>query len=507
MTWTAVAAADSDHRIIVTHFWDMALICLNGRWDPLLEMTVNAIFHAIYACGLAFSLWHFDGRKNAWLVCGLLLPFFALPFAGENAIWGLNSLWYLINIFGLVAIVGMGFSRMWSWPWWTGLGAVLLGLFTMALGPIVPVAIGGLGILRAIKYRRLAKEDLIPLGMCLPLAVIGVAMGVHKNYNPLEAHSFADFVGALVRHLDWPFYKLPFMAGVILLPPVLLLICYLRPDFKPVRQAEFLLTLALWSVLQSIVLAFGRANYGDIIPASRYTEVFSLLLIASVFSSVVLVEQWLAVHFPKWNTLLLPLVFAGVIFWGLYQMSEIVVDNLLVQTRVMNLIASERITTYLASGNENDLLERPTIRPDPKTALAVLSDPTLQPILPAACVSPASAGRAGWLTVASREVLEHSETITIAGLILFTGLCGVGLARGSMGLTIRKPEGIFMLMAGVAALVFVLSERSLQRGSVERGLEQQLAEYYKSSGSLTRAAFHAQKADELGGSAISKLPF
>jgi len=58
-----------------THLLDMGVISLNGRWEPLLQMTVNAFIHAAFVCALAFCLWDFLGRKNGWLVCFLLAPF------------------------------------------------------------------------------------------------------------------------------------------------------------------------------------------------------------------------------------------------------------------------------------------------------------------------------------------------------------------------------------------------------------------------------------------------
>ena len=385
LTWANVFAPASDHRIVLTHLLDLSLTRLNGRWDPLLQMTVNAFFHAIFACGLAFCLWHFLGRKNGWFVCLLLLPFFALPYAGENAIWGMNSLWYFVNLFGLPAIVGLGFCRAGSWQWWLGLAAAILGLLSIASGPIAPMAVGGLILLRGIKNRRLTKENLMSLGVCLLLVGVGAALRTNAaGYRPLQAHSWAEFTSALVRNLDWPFFKFPEMACVIALPLVLLLVYYLRPNFSASRAAELLLTLALWSALQSNSRhqAFGRANYGEDIPASRYMDVFQHPChFASLFRNSVAPDNCgNADRFPNWNGMLLPLIFAGVIFFGLCQMSQIVVDNLLVPTRQMNLVAEERVTTFMtATGDERDFFESPTVRPNPKiSALSVLQDAKLQ---------------------------------------------------------------------------------------------------------------------------------
>jgi hypothetical protein len=498
LTWADIFAPASDHRIVLTHLLDLSLTWVNGRWDPLLQMTVNAFFHAAFACGLAFCVWHFLGRKNGGLIGVLLLPFFALPFAGENAIWGMNSLWYFANLFGLPAIVGLGFCRAGSWQWWAGLLAAVMGLLSIASGLIAPMAVGGLIILRAVKNRRLARENLISLGVCLLLVGGGAALRTDaEGYRPLQAHSWAEFTSALVRNLDWPFFRHPEMACVIALPLVLLLVHYLRPKFQALRAAEFLLTLALWSVLQSIVIAFGRANYGEDVPASRYMDVFGIFVIASLFSTMLLGEMSQRDHFPKLNGMLLPLVFAGVIFFGLGQISQIVVQYLLVPTRLENLVAEERVATFMATGDERDFFESPTIQPDPKLALSVIRDAKLQTILPVACLPPSATHAAGRLTPAAQFLLRHSIAILSCGLILLTGLCGCGLARGTIISAMKNPEGVLALLAGLAALCLVWSKHSVRRESVEYGMQQQLADYFKSNNDLKRAAIHEHKAEEL----------
>src|SRR5580700_8459600 len=67
LTWGILVAPDNNHRILLTRLLDLGLIQLNGRWDPLLQMTVNAFIHAAFVCALAFCLWKFLGRKNGWL--------------------------------------------------------------------------------------------------------------------------------------------------------------------------------------------------------------------------------------------------------------------------------------------------------------------------------------------------------------------------------------------------------------------------------------------------------
>ncbi|HXR05040.1 MAG TPA: hypothetical protein VN836_10080 [Verrucomicrobiae bacterium] len=498
LTWQYFFAPFNEHRILFTRLLDLGVIRLNGRWEPMLQMTVNAIIHAAFVCGLAGCLWDFTGRKKGWLVCFLLAPFFALPYAAENALWPMNSQQYFMSLCWLATLVGLGFGQTGSPRWWLGLASAVMGLFTMASGLLAPVSVGGLMILRALRLRRVEKGNLITLLCCLAVIGLGLALRVTSDFDrSLRAHTLMEFTAALTHNLIWPFFRAPAMVFLIPLPLAFLVALYFRPNFPEPRAAEFLLAMGLWSGLQSAALAYGRANYGDIIPASRYMDVLNIFVIASLFATVLLPRLWSGGRLPAWAGMLLPLVFAGVIFFGLCRISQIVVDNLLVPTRVMNLVAEERIETFWATGNGREFLEPPTVRPNPELALRLLQDPKLRPILPAACLPPASPPITGRFTAVSQWLLRHAVAILTAGLLLFAGLCGYGLARGAFGLARANPMGIVVLLAGLAALGFVWSKRSLQRESVEFEMQRELATYFKSVNDLNRAAFHEHRAEAL----------
>jgi len=510
LTWRQFFEPFNEHRILFTRLLDLGVIELNGRWEPMLQMTINAFIHAAFACGLAGCLWKFLGRKNGWLVCSLLAPFFALPYAAENALWPMNSQLYFMSLGWLVTLAGLGFGKPGGLWWWFGLVAAFMGLFTMASGLFAPVAVGGLVVLRALKARRLDKGNLITFVCCLAVAGLGSALRVTMEADqPLRAHSLMEFSSALARNLTWPFFRAPAMLCLMPLPLAFLLALYFRSNFPEPRAAEFLLVLGLWGGLQSAGLAYGRANYGDIIPASRYMDVLNIFVIASLFALVRFAQSGWPGRFPKWVMRLLPLVFAGIIFFGLCRISQIVVDNLLLPTRMMNLMAEERVETFRATGDVHGFREPPTVRPDPEVVLEVLRDTNLQAILPDACLPvlpthtiaeggpPASAPVTGRLTSVSQLLRQNSETILAAGLLLFAGLCGYGLARGALGLTRANSTGIIVLLAGLIALGFVWSKRALQRDSVEYGLQRELAAYFKSANHPARAAFHEHRADAL----------
>ena len=498
LTWKHFFEPFNEHRILFTRLLDLGVIWLNGRWEPLLQMAVNAFIHAAFVCGLAFCLWDFLGRKNGWFVCFLLAPFFALPYAAENALWPMNSQQYFLSLCWLATLAGLGFGKPGSRRWWFGLTAAIMGLFTMASGLFAPVTVGGLTILRALKHRRLGKGNLITLVSCLAVVGLGLALRVTMEADrPLRAHTLMEFTSALVRNLTWPFFGAPEMVCLIPLPLAFLVALYFRASFPEPRAAEFLLALGLWSGLQSAGLAYGRANYGDIIPASRYMDVLNIFVIASLFATVLLSQLWSSGRFPRWTGMLLPLVFAGIIFFGLCRISQIVVDHLLIPTRTMTLVEEERVETFWATGDERGFLEPPTVHPKPELALRSLRNTKLQSILPAACLPPASRPIPGRFAAIAQWLLQNSVAILAGGLLLFAGLGGYGLARGGLGLARANPAGIVVLLAGLAALGFVWSKRSLQRDSVEYGLQRELAAHFKSVNNLERAAFHEHKADAL----------
>jgi len=496
LTWKTFFAAHNEHRILFTRLLDMGVISLNGRWEPMLQMTVNAIIHAAFVCGLAFCLWDFPGRRNGGLVCFLLAPFFALPYAGENTIWAFNSQLYLLDITALVTLVGLGFGKPGGRSWWLGLAAAVMGLFTMASGLLAPLAVGGLMILRALKQRRMVRGNLVTLGSCLAVAGLGMALSVTMpDDRLLRAQSLTQFGSVLARCLAWPFFDKPQMGGLIALPLVLLVALYFRPNFPASRAAEFLLAFGLWGALQTAGLAYGRANYGDVIPASRYMDILNIFVIASLFATVLLSQLWPGGSFSKWPWMLLSLVFAGVIFLGLSRISPIVVDNLLRPTRMMNLVAEERVETFLATGDQRELFEPPTVRPDPELVLTVLRNAKLQAILPAVCLPPADAHVTGRFTALSQWLRRNAVWILYGGLGLFVGLMGYGLICSPLGLARENGPAFIALLTILAALGFVWSKAPIKRETIQRELEYKLAGYFKSVDNPKRAAIFERKAE------------
>jgi hypothetical protein len=394
LTWKALFAAHNEHRILFTRLLDLLELQLNGQWDPRLQMVINAFLQAGFACGLAYGLWGFTGRKWAGLICFLLIPFFALPFAAENTIHGFHSAQYLANIFSVAAIVGLGFGTPGKGWWWLGLAAAVMSLFTMASGLLAPLAVAGLVVVRMLKQKEITRNQLITLGCCLAVVVAGLALSVSvAMHKPIQAHSLPEFLKVLAGNLAWPFRIQPLMGYLICLPLFLLGIQYLRAKDSDRRGAEFILVLGVWGFLQVAALSYGRAIlYGG----SRYMDALAIIPLASLASLFVMGDGEELRRLPRPGLLLLAMAWTCFCIWGIWQIDAAnPQDDRVVYysqwSKHNSLIQEGNVRAFVATDDSRFLLNQPFLHiphTDGEPLLAMLRNSKLQTIFPAVCRPP-----------------------------------------------------------------------------------------------------------------------
>lgn len=490
LTWNSWFAPHNEHRIFFTRLLDLAVIRLNGQWDPLLQMTINASLHAAYGCVLAYCLWNFLGRKNAGQICLLLLPLLALPFAAENIIRGFHSQQYFLSLGSLLTLLGLGFAPLGSGRWWFGLAASGATLFTMGSGLLAPLTVAGLMMLRTLNVKKLSRANTITLGASLGVFMIGMTLNVGvPAHQPYQAKSLMDFTSAFARNLAWPFLDQPALAGVVCLPLVLLAVLYFRQNFSNRPAAEFLLGLGLWGVLQSAALAYGRANY-DEPQASRYQDALSGVALAALFSTVFLAEHFAPRRWPGWAARLLPFAFAGLIFFGVGHVSRQTVDFFLASTRLDNLVEEESVRAFMVTDDAGFLQDKLVPLPDANLTLTLLRDKKLSAIMPSLCQSAVSNRKSSTsrLSADARELGRHAPAILLAGLALFVGLAGIEMFGGREAFVARLPGNVICLLAGSVAIALVWPERQLDVVAVSRDLHRTLGFHFMARGDHQQAA-------------------
>ena len=495
LTWGAFFAAHNEHRIFCTRLFDLSVIWLNGRWDTLLQMTLNAFLHTAFVGMLAGCLWDFLGRKRSWLICLLLVPFYALPYAAENTLHGFDASQYFLSLFSLSTLVGLGFGRTGGLHWWLGLVSAVLSLFTLESGLLAPLAAGALIVFRALKQRQFPRSAWITLAVCIVLVVAGVALSVTvPRHEPLRSKSVPELAFALIRNLSWPFLNSTLLACLIAAPTVVLAVVYFRRGFRATRAAEFLLVFALWGVLQSAALAYGRASPGEY-PASRYMDVLNAFALAGLFSLLVLQPELSSAAVATGRDLILPLVFGGLLAWGMGRLAHSIVAEAVVTDRLICLEEAERIETYWSDRDTREFLTPPTVRPDPELALRVLGNTSLQPILPEECLPPDAKPRAGWLSLLSQSLRRHGAGILATGCALWIVLSGYQLARGRVS-RLERLAHLVPLLVAVAGLGYVWQMRSVRRETIEKGMHEELARIFKPRNEPKRSEYHERKARE-----------
>jgi len=384
LTWHDFFVPHNEHRIFFTRLLDMLEIKLNGQWDPNFQAVVNSVIHIGYGWFLAVIIWASIGQRYGGLICFMLLPFFALPFAAENTLHGFQSQMYFVSIFSVATILGLGFGRPGSKIWLSGFVVGMLSIFTMASGFLAAVAVIGLIILRALKQRRMTGGQILTIACGGLVIALGLALKTDvARHQILQAHSLSDFFKALSSNLAWPFRGYPVMALMLVLPLIILLVKYLRPGCKNVRAVEFVLTFGLWAFLQTAALAFGRAMLAD---SSRYYDAFSTLPMAGVAALFVLAADYDFPQVRKKFALSLAILWSATLLFGLCNTSHVMVKNYLSWTRAWGLLETENVRAFIDSGNTGWLksnMELALPYPESDTLTDLLRQPKILSILPA----------------------------------------------------------------------------------------------------------------------------
>jgi hypothetical protein len=393
-TWGMWFGPHNEHRIFFTRALDVIVLWLNGQWDPLLQMVVNACLHTGYACGLAYGLWVFTGRKYAGEICFLLMPFFALPFAAENTLHGFQSQMYFLGIFSVLTIVGLGFGRPWAKWWWCGWVAAGLSLFTMGSGMLAALAVLGLMGLRALKQKGITRDQTITAMGCLVVFLVGLGLDVALGKHGLHrTKPVGTFVEALLSDLAWPFINQPAMLLVVGLPLAIIAVKYFQSGFKDPRAAELVLALGLWGGLQAAALAYARAHLGS---SSRYMDTLSIIALASQVGLLLLGEpaQYRRLSRPLLG--LLAVVWTGWLFWGMWQLSWATMGGTQVEhyvefSRRTGRTQEQNVRAFMATGDPVYLVNKPLWDipySDAGELMTLLHDPVLQKIMPPVCRPP-----------------------------------------------------------------------------------------------------------------------
>lgn len=337
-------SAHNEHRIVFTRLLDLALLELNGQWDPRLQLAVNAL---LLLAGIAVLVRY--AARQLTPVRQAILALVCMLFFGSAALWentlnGFQSQFYFLLLFSLLHVLLTVDAQPLSITWWLGSAAGLCNLFTMAPGLLSAPAILGWLAWRRFRCDRRATRDIYTLGWNLALILIGwllvPASSLADGHGPATAAGLGD---ALRFILSWPVDPWP-LGPVVWLPAMLFLAwnVFCKPSGT---DQGWLLGLVLLALLFVLVTSVGRGGL-----ASRYADIFSLAVVANCLCLLL----WPARGRGRLALSVAGTLWLVVVLQGLWR-QETVSRQILHQEAALPSRRTDAIRRFLATGNDTIL--------------------------------------------------------------------------------------------------------------------------------------------------------
>lgn len=254
-----------------------------GRWDPLVEMTVNSAFYGAFVWCAGRWIWRNFSSLSAGVATVVLMLGGALPHAWENISWGFQSQFPLALLFLWWHLHDSLSHPVGSRPWWIAQAAGFAGFFTLASMWLAPLALVATHFWTRQTERRGWTVPAILTGVgVLMLIIVHWHFGTERSFAQ-TASGALDFAHSALHLLSWP-NGLPGAAAILVLP-WLIHALRLRQTVNPSTSDRLIFALGLWALLQAAGLAFARtgdtsdyvSRYGDILFMGTLAGVLALI--------------------------------------------------------------------------------------------------------------------------------------------------------------------------------------------------------------------------------------
>ncbi|MDQ5977565.1 MAG: hypothetical protein QG602_537, partial [Verrucomicrobiota bacterium] len=130
-----------EHLPVWTRLLSWLQVAITGRWDPLVQMSLNAALHSLFIWLVARWAWRTFSARGAGLVTAVLLLGGSLPFAWENIAWGFQSQFPLALLCLFAHVHGSLTSEPGGRRWWFAQAMGVAGLGTLASMVAAPLAV------------------------------------------------------------------------------------------------------------------------------------------------------------------------------------------------------------------------------------------------------------------------------------------------------------------------------------------------------------------------------
>jgi hypothetical protein len=405
--------AHNEHRIFFSRLLSLGLLLLEHRWDPLLQMVVNAGLHVAAIGVLLVMVTRQLPEQLAAAVAIFTAAVLAIPYGYENTLWGIQSLVYFHLLFAFLAVWLHSHSPAWSPLWISATALAVASYFNISSGALTPLVLSAMSISQIILGgRKSGFREWTGIAAQCTLALVMILFIPRLPYHDsLKAHSIEQFVSAFLTAAAWPLSR---AYAVVLHAPMIALIASLIKDRPHLRDSRWIFVgLWIWLGTQFVSLAYGRAVY--VIP-SRYLDFFLVGLILNFTALLRLLPDR-----PRLSVSFLASVWLLAISIGAAHEAVLKADTDVAEWHRRTDIETRNVRGYVTTGDFDFLKEKtlPEIPyPDPDRLRFVLDAPEVRAILPPTLVDDGVPVRRP--VVSLRDLyLSHGPFLVVVGITLF----------------------------------------------------------------------------------------
>jgi hypothetical protein len=421
LTFASLLAPHDEHRLFVPRALSLALTTVNGLWDPISQMIVNAALHVALGVFILITFGKkLDGAAFAGLML-LMLGLMSIPTASENLIWQIITEYYGLLLFGCISIWLLTRHPGFSGAAILGIGAAVLAFLSLASGAFVFLACA---VILAVKRWLRTEQGWRPWVLAAALfAMFVIAAALTPSSAGVRARSVAEFYYAWTLLAGWPFNPHLVIAPLLVNAPwMFFAVRTLRHPPSPSSPAWAVLGVGLWIGLQYLALAYGR---GAAINATRYFDICVVGIIFNYISAVALITTT--------RDRALTVGWLSLVAIGCLVQTATITPNELHQHHVRALVQEANVRSFLTTGRfppTANIFDRSIPYPDADKLADVLSDPAMRRFLPGNLQSAIPIDPSGAVTPAPQErLLEVREMLLAAApyLVAVGGLLLLGV--------------------------------------------------------------------------------
>ena len=410
-------AFHNEHRIVLTRASALALLWLNGNWDPIVQMLFNAAVHLV-AIGLLLALL---GRlldlASLLFLAAFGLLFFAVPFGWDNTLGGFQAQFYYLILLSLISLQLLAHAPAWSPRWLVGTLLAAAGYLAMASGALILPAAIALAAVQVATGRRAGARELAGIALHAAIAVVLLRDALSFSPHAMD-RSVGNVLGSFLASASWPIAAASWPAPARIIPavlinaPVLILGARLLAARGKIDDWRwFVLAVAVWLAAQLAALSFGRPG-GT--PESRYNDIFIIGTVLNAAAWLLLLRTQGAMPYRKFMLWMASIWLFAVMLGAGQKATNNVVDGIAARVRT-GQIQTENVKSFVATGDFAHLANKPFLHipyPSADGLRTLLSDPKLRTILPAALTG------AGERNALKTAILRHGPMLLPLGLAL-----------------------------------------------------------------------------------------